>query len=54
MKKLLAAAILLFSTIQLVNAQGARVGVKLGTNLNKISGQSFKDGFDLSYHVGGF
>lgn len=54
MKKLLVAVIVLFGTINLVNAQGARVGVKLGTNLNKISGQSFKDGFDMSYHVGGF
>lgn len=54
MKKLLVAVILLFGTIHLVQAQGARVGVKLGTNLNKITGESFKDGFDLSYHVGGF
>jgi hypothetical protein len=36
------------------HAQGFKLGVKLGTNLNKISGQSFQDGFDLSYHVGGF
>ncbi len=54
MKKLLLAVIVCMGTITLVNAQGARVGVKLGTNLNKISGQSFKDGFDLSYHFGGF
>ncbi|MCW3087763.1 MAG: PorT family protein [Sediminibacterium sp.] len=33
---------------------GVRLGVKLGTNLNKVEGQSFKEGFDLSYHVGGF
>ncbi|MEN9298033.1 MAG: hypothetical protein RLZZ429_346 [Bacteroidota bacterium] len=54
MKKLLLAVVVVMGTITLVNAQGARVGVKLGTNLNKISGQSFKDGFDLSYHFGGF
>lgn len=54
MKKLLLAIFILMGTTTIVNAQGARVGVKLGTNLNKISGQSFKDGFDLSYHVGGF
>lgn len=54
MKKLLAAVIIFMGTITLVNAQGARAGVKIGTNLNKISGQSFKDGFDLSYHFGGF
>ncbi|WP_202628716.1 porin family protein [Sediminibacterium soli] len=33
---------------------GFRLGAKLGANLNKIEGQSFKDGFDLSYHLGGF
>lgn len=54
MKKLLLAVVVVMGTITLVSAQGARVGVKLGTNLNKISGQSFKDGFDLSYHFGGF
>ncbi len=54
MKKLLLAVVVFMGTVTLVNAQGARVGVKLGTNLNKISGQSFKDGFDLSYHFGGF
>jgi hypothetical protein len=35
-------------------AQGVRIGAKLGANMNKISGQSFKEGYDLSYHVGGF
>lgn len=54
MKKLLLAVVVFMGTVTLVNAQGARAGVKLGTNLNKISGQSFKDGFDLSYHFGGF
>ena len=33
---------------------GFRLGVKAGTNLTKITGQSFNDGFDLSYHVGAF
>ena len=54
MKKLLLAVVIFMGTNTLVNAQGVRAGVKLGTNLNKISGQSFKDGFDLSYHFGGF
>jgi len=35
-------------------SQGARFGVKLGANLNQIDGQSFDNGFDLSYHLGGF
>lgn len=33
---------------------GFRLGAKVGANLNKIGGQSFSDGFDLSYHLGGF
>jgi hypothetical protein len=33
---------------------GFRLGAKLGANLNKVEGQSFSDGFDLSYHVGAF
>lgn len=46
------AAILVFAMA--VQAQGFKLGVKLGTNLNKIEGQSFKESFDLSYHAGGF
>jgi hypothetical protein len=33
---------------------GVRLGAKLGANLNKVEGQSFSDGFDLSYHAGAF
>lgn len=33
---------------------GFRLGVKLGTNLNKVEGESFNSGFDVAYHVGGF
>ncbi len=50
--------VLTFLTIGLftlsTQAQGVRAGVKLGANLNKIEGQSFNDGFDLSYHAGVF
>lgn len=54
MKKVLLAtfAIIVFAATS--QAQGIRLGAKLGANLNKISGQSFNDGFDLAYHVGGF
>ena len=54
MKKLflsITAFIITFSTLQ---AQGFKFGVKLGANLNKLTGQSFKDGYDLGYHVGAF
>jgi hypothetical protein len=36
------------------NAQGVRLGAKLGANLNKVTGKSFNEEFDLSYHAGAF
>lgn len=48
---------LLIATVAIstaVSAQGFRAGIKAGANLNKVSGQSFDDGFDLAYHLGGF
>lgn len=42
------------STIS-INAQaGFRFGIKAGANADKIAGQTFKDGYNLSYHVGAF
>jgi hypothetical protein len=35
-------------------SQNFKLGVKFGTSINKISGQSFKDGFTFGYHVGAF
>lgn len=55
MKKILFA--LLALTIVVINAHaqgGVKIGIKAGANLNQISGQTFKDGYDLSYHLGGF
>ncbi|MCA6451300.1 MAG: porin family protein [Chitinophagaceae bacterium] len=54
MKQVIFSALLLLSIVTVSQAQGIRAGVKAGANLNKISGQSFSDGFDLSYHFGGF
>ena len=31
-----------------------RIGAKAGVNINKISGQSYKDGFNYNYLLGGF
>lgn len=36
------------------NAQFIKIGPKAGANLTKISGQSFKDEFNLGYYAGGF
>lgn len=54
MKKVILSAFVLVMFATVSQAQGIRLGVKAGANLNKISGQSFNDGFDLSYHAGGF
>jgi hypothetical protein len=53
MKKVLFAAILLGFTIT-SQAQGVRIGAKLGANMNKVTGKSFNEEFDLSYHAGAF
>ena len=54
MKKVILSAFVLVMCATVSQAQGIRLGLKAGANLNKISGQSFNDGFDLSYHAGGF
>jgi hypothetical protein len=58
MKKLIVTALAVIGITAMSFAQdgggGIRLGAKVGANLNKISGQSFSDGFDLAYHVGGF
>lgn len=53
--KLLAFCTLSLCTITATQAQlPFKIGVKLGANLNKLDGQSFKDGFKVGYLVGGF
>lgn len=54
MKKylLLICSFVLSSTF--IFAQDFGLGIKAGANMGKISGQSFKEGFNLSYHVGAF
>jgi hypothetical protein len=38
----------------MVSAQSLHIGAKAGANLNKIEGQSFKQGFELGYQLGGY
>ena len=45
-------SILLFTVA--ATAQGFRAGIKLGANGTKIDGQSFEDGYKLSYQAGVF
>lgn len=56
MKKILLAsfaATCLFLTSQ-AQEPGLNIGVKAGANMNKIDGQSFKDGFTFGYQAGLF
>ncbi len=54
MKKYLLAAMAIILATAGLQAQGVKFGVKFGANLDKVTGQSFKDGYDLGYHVGAF
>ncbi len=54
MKKVLLSLLGLTCFTLITNAQGLNIGAKAGANLTKISGESFKNGFELSYQVGGF
>jgi Outer membrane protein beta-barrel domain len=39
---------------QFANAQTIKGGLKIGANLTKIDGVTFKDGYQLAYQAGGF
>lgn len=39
---------------QFINAQGLKVGVKVGANLTNLTGASFKDAYEFGYHAGLF
>lgn len=54
MKKVGMSVLILVASFSMAQAQGVRLGVKAGANLNQIDGQSFNNGFNLSYHFGGF
>lgn len=55
MKKIILSvfAVLLISTASLAQA-GFRLGIKGGTNLTKLSGLSFDNGYKAGYQLGGF
>lgn len=54
MKSLFLSAILSVFFFSFSHAQGFGVGVKVGTNINKIQGQSFKDEFTYGYSAGAY
>jgi hypothetical protein len=51
--KLLLTLVISFTGIS-VFSQSFKIGVKGGANINKITGQTFKEEFSYGYHVGGF
>lgn len=53
MKKL-CSFFLLVTVVLSAAAQPFKLGVKFGTSINKLSGNSFKDGFTFGYHAGAF
>lgn len=54
MKKLIVSTLALLLVAVSVQAQGLRAGIKIGANGTKIDGQSFEDGYKLSYQGGVF
>ncbi len=41
-------------TTQYASAQGFKAGIKFGTNINKLQGESFTNKFSFGYHAGAF
>jgi hypothetical protein len=54
MKSFFLSAILALFFFSFSNAQGFGVGLKVGTNINKMQGQSFKDQFTYGYSAGAY
>lgn len=54
MKKIIVTSLALVLLIGTTIAQGFNAGIKVSANLNKVSGQSFQDGYDLGYQGGFF
>ncbi|HOZ80390.1 MAG TPA: porin family protein [Ferruginibacter sp.] len=54
MKSLILLSILALFFFSFSNAQGFGVGVKVGTNINKLQGQSFKEEFTYGYSAGAY
>ena len=54
MKKFLLSAFTVLAIAAAANAQTVNLGVKAGLNFDKIDGQSFKDGYNGGFQLGGF
>ena len=54
MKSILMTIAIFFSGLSYIDAQSFHFGVKVGSNIDKITGQSFKNEFTYGYHAGFF
>jgi hypothetical protein len=54
MKRTIFVSTIMFALIANANAQTFKAGIKVGTNVNKITGKSFKEQFTFGYHAGIF
>ena len=54
MKSSILTLAIFFTCVFFAKAQSFHAGLKAGSNINKISGQSFKDEFTYGYHAGAF
>lgn len=54
MKKNILLIALFFLIQNTIQAQGLHLGLKAGTDMQKISGKSFADQFNFGYHLGGY
>lgn len=52
--KIIALLLITAFTTFSVAAQNFKIGIKGGTDINKLKGKSFKDQFSFGYHLGGF
>ncbi len=54
MKKIILSVSILLALSAAVSAQSFQIGAKLGANLGKIDGESFKQEYNLGYLLGGY
>ena len=54
MKRIILSAFAIFSFIIITNAQGFHLGLKGGVNLGKVDGESFSQGFNTGFQLGGY
>jgi len=54
LKKFFALIVIIFVSHSFMNAQGISLGIKAGSDLQKMPGYSFEDKYEYGYHLGGF